>query len=215
MNNSKIRLGISLRIVEETNYEEKRDALSHDWLTLIENLNAFPILIPNNLKNLDEFLLNSNLDGLILSGGDNIGKNPERDRSENTIIGFGLKQKIPIFGVCRGMQIINNYFGGSININSTIDHVKNSHNVQIINSKFSDIIGKLSLKVNSYHNNTITTEILGKNLDPFAISGSDRTVEGFFHTELPIVGVMWHPERSNAENSELILRNTYDNNFWK
>ena len=38
MNNSKIRLGISLRIVEEINYEEKRDALSHDWLTLIENL---------------------------------------------------------------------------------------------------------------------------------------------------------------------------------
>jgi putative glutamine amidotransferase len=215
MNNSKIRLGISLRIVEETNYDEKRDALSHDWLTLIENLNAFPILIPNNLKNLNEFLFTSNLDGIILSGGDNIGKNPERDRSENTIIEFSLKQKIPIFGVCRGMQIINNYFGGSINVNSTTNHVKNSHDVQIINSKFSGIIGKSSLNVNSYHNNTITTEILGENLEPFAISDNDNTVEGFFHTKLPIVGVMWHPERAYAENSELILTNIYDNNFWK
>ena len=215
MNNSKIRLGISLRIVEETNYDEKRDALSHDWLTLIENLNAFPILIPNNLKNLNEFLFTSNLDGIILSGGDNIGKNPERDRSKNTIIEFSLKQKIPIFGVCRGMQIINNYFGGSINVNSTTNHVKNSHDVQIINSKFSGIIGKSSLNVNSYHNNTITTEILGENLEPFAISDNDNTVEGFFHTKLPIVGVMWHPERAYAENSELILTNIYDNNFWK
>ena len=215
MNNSKIRLGISLRIVEEINYEEKRDALSHDWLTLIENLNAFPILIPNNLKNLDEFLLTSNLDGIILSGRDNIGKNPERDHSENMIIEFSLKQKIPIFGVCRGMQIINNYFGGSININSTTEHVKNSHNIQIINSKFSNMIGKSSLNVNSFHNNTITKEILGENLQPFAISDNDSTIEGFFHTKLPIVGVMWHPERDHAENSELILRNIYDDNFWK
>ena len=204
-----------MRIVKDNDYHEERDALSHDWLTLIENLNAFPILIPNNLKNLNEFLFTSNLDGIILSGGDNIGKNPERDRSENTIIEFSLKQKIPIFGVCRGMQIINNYFGGSINVNSTTNHVKNSHDVQIINSKFSGIIGKSSLNVNSYHNNTITTEILGENLEPFAISDNDNTVEGFFHTKLPIVGVMWHPERAYAENSELILTNIYDNNFWK
>tara|TARA_Y100001936_G_C16044531_1_gene653778 strand:+ start:329 stop:976 length:648 start_codon:yes stop_codon:yes gene_type:complete len=215
MNNPKIRLGISLRIVEETNYEEKRDALSHDWLTLIENLNAFPILIPNNLKNLDEFLLTSNLDGIILSGGDNIGKNPERDHAENKIIEFSLKHKIPTFGVCRGMQMINNYFGGSININSTTEHVKNSHGVQIVDSKFSDMIGKSSLNVNSFHNNTITEEILGQNLEPFAISNNDHTIEGFFHTKLPIVGVMWHPERDHAENSEIILRNIYNNNFWK
>ena len=44
---------------------------------------------------------------------------------------------------------------------------------------------------------------------------NDSTIEGFFHTKLPIVGVMWHPERDHAENSELILRNIYDDNFWK
>ena len=49
----------------------------------------------------------------------------------------------------------------------------------------------------------------------FAISDNDSRIEGFFHTKLPIVGVMWHPERDHAENSELILRNIYDDNFWK
>ena len=75
MSHSKIRIGISLRIVESTNYIEKRDALSHDWPPLIEKLNALPIFIPNALTKLDEFLEDIQMDGLVLSGGDDIGKN--------------------------------------------------------------------------------------------------------------------------------------------
>ena len=91
MSDSKTRIGISLRIVESTNYLEKRDALSHDWPPLIEKLGALPIFIPNTLTKLEEFLEDVDLDGLILSGGDDVGKNPERDLCEKKIIDFIYK----------------------------------------------------------------------------------------------------------------------------
>lgn len=56
MNNLKTKIGISLRVVEATSYNEKRDALSHDWSAFLEKLNIVPILIPNTLSNIESFL---------------------------------------------------------------------------------------------------------------------------------------------------------------
>ena len=109
MTNSK-KIGITTRIVNAQEYEEKRDALSQDWVEFLEIENIIPILIPNNLSNIPLFLKEINLDGIILSGGDNIGDDDERDNTEKQIIEFGISKKIPIFGVCRGMQVLNKFF---------------------------------------------------------------------------------------------------------
>ena len=61
------------------------------------------------------------------------------------------------------------------------------------------------VEVNSYHNNIIKQDILGNELEPFAISFEDETIEGFFHRKFPIVGVMWHPEREQKKFDELIM----------
>ena len=45
---------------------------------------------------------------------------------------------------------------------------------------------------------------MGDSFTPFAIVQKDETVEGFLHKKLPIMGVMWHPERDFNENNELI-----------
>lgn len=215
MSDSKTRIGISLRIVESTNYLEKRDALSHDWPPLIEKLGALPIFIPNTLTKLEEFLEDVKLDGLILSGGDDVGKNPERDLCEKKIIDFGIKHKIPIFGVCRGMQAINNYFNGKVETLTNSKHVKKPHSVNIVNSNFSSLLKADSIKVNSYHNNIIKQNILGNELEPFALSLDDETIEGFFHRKFPIAGVMWHPEREQNHNNQIILRKIfYEKDFW-
>jgi gamma-glutamyl-gamma-aminobutyrate hydrolase PuuD len=72
-----------------------------------------------------------------------------------------------------------------------------------------------SIEVNSYHNNIIKQEILGNELEPFAISLDDGTIEGFFHRKFPIVGVMWHPERDPNHNNKIILSKIFhENNFW-
>ena len=95
---SKKKIGISLRIVNAPNYKEKRDALSHDWPSFLIGIGYHPVLIPNAIPEINSFLRESELEGLILSGGDNIGDTPERDITENKIISFAISNKIPIFG---------------------------------------------------------------------------------------------------------------------
>lgn len=209
------KIGITSRIVEAPGYTEERDALSHDWPTFLESLNLVPIFIPNSLSNIDSFLTNFDLDGFILSGGDDIGDNLKRDKTEKHIIEFAIKNKLPIFGVCRGMQVINDFFNGKMLKSNNTKHVNNIHTVNLLESPFSKTIPHDQINVNSFHQNLIKSEILGNNLIPFAIDKSDNTIEGFFHKLLPIIGVMWHPERNPTDPSKIILENTFnDNSFW-
>ncbi len=210
----KPRVGISLRITEAQNYQETRDSLSQEWVPLLEKLSFQPVLIPNNLSNIPDFITEMGIDSIILSGGDDIGKHPLRDKTEKQIIEFAIKSRLPIFGVCRGMQILNNYFNGSLNHNSR-NHVGKRHLLALINKKFVENLGMDSIDVNSFHNNIINEKDLGSDLNAFAIFEEDKTIEGFFHNDLPIVGVMWHLERdSNPINEVLLKKVLIDKAFW-
>ena len=63
--------------------------------------------------------------------------------------------------------------------------------------------------VNSFHNNLILDDMLGNELDIFAMSKKDNTVEGFVHTKFPIIGVMWHPERDPDKKNLSLLENLF------
>ncbi len=210
------KIGISLRVVEAQNYAEKRDALSHDWSKLFENLDLLPILIPNNLENIEFFLNDLSLDGIVLSGGDNMGDNIDRDKTEHFLLEYAIKKKIPTIGVCRGMQLINNHFGGKLMTDSNEQHVAKDHEIQIIDTQFSTLFESNKVSVNSYHKNIIFQECLGNNLKPFAIDNDDKSIEGFSHTSLPIIGVMWHPERTQNKNNKTIISTIFkEKSFWK
>lgn len=113
------------------------------------------------------------------------------------------------------MQLINNYFGGNVSYNNSTEHISKNHDVEITNENFTSLFDSNKITVNSYHRNTIQTNQVAQNLNPFAISKDDNTVEGFFHTYFPIIGVMWHPERSKALNDEIILTKIFRNKiFW-
>jgi len=209
------KVGISLRVENIEKYNEKRDAISQDWIKFCNFAELMPILIPNNLKNTKEFLESLNLDMLIFSGGDNIGDNIERDKTEKNMMEFAIKNKIPSLGVCRGMQVINKFFDGSIEEEENLIHVRNLHDVTLVNNKIISLIKKNTLKVNSFHNNIITNSNLGKDIEPFAITEHDKTVEGFFHKTLPIVGLMWHPERDSSYENQIIVKNIFSKKlFW-
>ncbi len=204
MGNNTKKIGITTRIVNAQGYEEKRDALSQDWVKFLEIENVILILIPNNLSNIPLFLEKNNLDGIILSGGDNIGDDKERDDTEKQIIQFGIRKKIPIFGVCRGMQVLNKFFNGKISSAPNDEHVRKNHELFISDKKISDFLTQDKIIVNSYHQNIINFEDIGESLISFAIHKKDNTVEGFIHKELPITGVMWHPERN--QNTTLLKK---------
>ena len=202
-------IGISLRITNAKDYDEKRDSLSHDWPKLMEELGINIVFIPNSLKNIRSYLSELNLSGFIISGGDNIGDNVERDKTEIEMIKFAMKNKIPLFGVCRGMQIINKFFDGTISTSEKSNHVGKYHNINIINQNFFKFFKNKNTKVNSFHNNLIYNENLGSDLIPFATISEDGTVEGFFHKFFPIIGVMWHPERQATLESKIMLKHFF------
>ena len=209
------KIGISLRVELIDKYNEKRDCISHDWINFLQKINCSPILIPNNLNNIEDYIANLNLDVIILSGGDNIGDFPERDKTENSIIEFAIKNSISILGVCRGMQIINHYFDGSIQKNLSSQHVGQPHSIDITNNSIVDALKNSKLTVNSFHNNLIKKDDIGKNLQIFALSESDKTVEGYFHNKYPIMGVMWHPERTlNGFSQQLLIDILINKTIW-
>jgi putative glutamine amidotransferase len=160
--------------------------------------------------------------GLFLTGGSDVhpgryGKendssrctiNPERDTLEFALIEKALDMKMPILGVCRGMQILNVALGGTLIVDIPEDYSKEinhscpdkfakCHIVDIMpNTHLHKITGVLRDSVTSAHHQGI--EYLAMGLIANAIA-EDRTVEGYEwldgSNKSYILGILWHPER--------------------
>lgn len=209
------KIGITLRVEHIAKFNEKRDAISHDWVHLLEKTSILPIFIPNTLKNTKNFLEEMKLDGVIMSGGDNKGDDIYRDRTEKEIIEFVMEKEIPLLGICRGMQVINDFFGGKLRTTNDLKHVKKNHKILIIENEIQKYFQKKEIEVNSFHNNLIEKNTVGKDLEIFAISEIDNTVEGFYHKKFPILGIMWHPERMSTASHEMeLMKIFYEKLFW-
>lgn len=181
-----------MRITNAQNYNESRDSIAHDWYAFL--INNFPdidwILLPNIEGEILKYIKNIDLDGFILSGGEDFGVNSSRDKTEILILQYAIDNNKPILGVCRGMQLICNFFGGEI-LNGN-DEFKNNHV-----AKNHDIIYKNNVyNVNSFHKNEINRITLPPNLTIIATNKIDNSIEAI--SDNNILGLMWHPERSNS-----------------
>ncbi len=218
-------IALSMRVVDAKGYRESRDAISQEWISLLESWNAIPILLPNVYSDIETLV--SMADLVILTGGDDIVLDSdsnsvleadehakERDLQEYKIIDVCINKNIPLIGVCRGMQLINYKFGGSLEVIESGKHVAVQHDVVFNDSEYSDIFGKIR-NVNSYHNYGITKDTISSALNVLAVS-DDEVVEALSHEKYPIVGIMWHPERNTIFSKfdkdlvmHLINRNKY------
>lgn len=173
---------------------EIRDSLSQDWHNFLKKVipDFAWVMLPNSPENTRILCEQNIFDGIVLSGGDDIGKYKGRDLSEIILLNYAIKNALPLIGICRGAQMINYYFGGKINkVNSKI-HVAQRHRMNFISSFYSQ---EMTEEVNSYHNYGIYSSQLARPLIPFAFTGGDNTVEAFYHCALPLYGILWHPER--------------------
>ena len=108
----------------------------------------------------------------------------------------------------------------SIKINKQIidnnnQHIGTDHQIKIVYYKISQIFNSKIIEVNSYHKNMINIDNLGIDLNIFATYEPDKSIEGFIHSSLPIIGVMWHPERNpNQINKQIISKIFKDEDFW-
>ena len=180
-------------ISQAIHFDKKRktyyDQLDIRLIKTFYKLGFQPITISNFFLNPSKFLNNLNIKGIVLSGGSDLGKSTLRDNNDLELISYGIKKKIPIFGICRGMQVINKYFNGRLK--KIKNHVRKKHLIE----NFSK---KKKFFVNSYHNYAIDPQKLNKNLKPIFICKKDKSIEAFLHNKDFILGIMWHPEREKV-----------------
>lgn len=196
------RVAVTTRSIEVPTTGELRDSLSRDWTTYLDQLGVRPIPVLNALSNPAQYLTEMNPDALLLTNGEDVGTDPPRDDTERQLLGAALDAKIPILGVCRGHQFINDYYGGDlIDLRDKTDdhrHAGTQHDVEI-NALTESLPARL--QVNSYHNMAVSVNGLAEELRPFATA--DGLVEGSYHPDHPLVSIQWHPERPLVDTAEV------------
>lgn len=194
------------------------------YTTAIEKNNAIATIIPyvKNFTNMTIYSYINRIDALMIPGGYDI--NPQLykeeikeeckpgdinyDKFSIELIKEAFAQKKPILGICRGCQLLNVAFGGSLyqdqkydkRDDKTYNHfdLNNistpSHKIIINkNSQLNLIFKKQVIDVNSLHHQSINQ--VGNNLNLSALS-LDGSVEGIEYCDSSYfcVGVQWHPE---------------------
>jgi len=217
---------ISQRISSQNG--DPMDSLEQSYINYYRDLGFNLIPVPNIPERVSQiFKEQGQIGGIILSGGGGISTGfygdckdkdneliKERDLTEEELVRLAIENKIPLLGECRGMQFLNVCFGGRLvddiknDYQTTIEHVGETHEVIIANGYLG--INPERIVVNSYHNSGISEEGLSNELKSFAKS-SDGLVEGFYHRDYKIAGVMWHPERSGCSKgfNERIIKSLF------
>lgn len=150
-------------------------------------------------------------DGLILPGGSDIDPklfaqlnagtrcfDPVLDRLQLAVLEAFIMDRKPVLGICKGMQLINIFFGGSM-----IQHLETAsrheyiekdqiHETAAGKGSFLEKLYGEEFAVNSAHHQGVGRPGRGIEYVQFA---TDGVVEGLRHSYLPVIGVQWHPER--------------------
>ena len=195
--NDKIVL-FSQRMDYVESHQEWRDTADQRTSRWIEKLGGIPIGIPNDLQKPLDYVNRIQPDIIILTGGNTVssslyeseGKREAtyaRDLTEQYLLNYATDHSLPLIGVCRGFQMINVYFGGSLKI--CTNHIATRHTVQLVENE-------KEYEVNSYHGQAISDGELASDLKSMAIS-EDNLIEAIVHKKYPILGVQWHPERED------------------
>lgn len=197
-----------------------------NWL-MTEGL--MPVMVPPKTEKMSVEAIVGELDGLVLSGGvdlapESYGETPMRpewqgdairDAYEIELVKAFVDSGKPVFGICRGLQILNVAFGGTLFQDITEQNKgslmhrewkgydQNFHEVVIEKgSRLENVLGCSSGAVNSVHHQAIKDP--GQGLKVVARSKKDGIIEAAWHESRPVFGIQWHPEWQDPNSSELI-----------
>lgn len=202
------------------------------YIQSIVKAGGTPIIIPAVTDGKVLRNIVSNLDGLVLIGGADVNPlwyeeeprekleevDPVRDLYELKLIKMATDQNIPVLGICRGLQLLNVAFGGtlyqdipsqrgdhSVKHRQDLPSSYGSHRVFVdANSQLASILGKDTLAVNSLHHQAI------KELAPIfkaTAYAPDSIIEAIdAYPNRSIMGVQWHPEALTYGGDTTMLR---------
>ena len=204
-------------------HNKKYTKIRCSYINAVYRAGGTPIIIPpfDTNKQLKEYI--ELVDALVLSGGEDIypanygedtlieleNINPDRDKWEISLFKEAYQAKIPILGICRGMQLINVALGGSLyqdlehQLNCEFRHLPLdskrranleyvNHKVNILkNSRLYKIFADDHLSVNSHHHQAIKDIAASLKIAAKSECGIIEAVEN--KGENFLIGVQWHP----------------------
>ncbi len=189
--------------------------LKRDYPLAVVRAGGTPILLPPGGE---PFRLVTVIDGLLIPGGGDVDPSyyseeacagvtlvpRERTDFEITLLKAIMEEGKPVFGICYGMQLINVALGGTLyqdiksQVTTTVDHAAGFHRIAGSGKWFSK--GPV---VNTSHHQAVKDP--ARKLEVVAVS-EDHLAEAIQLTDYPfLLGVQWHPERSDDELSRMLF----------
>lgn len=219
-------IGISASMIYEEKDQlflgDKYSCVAYSYIDAVYKSGGIPVTLPI-LKDVSAIREQVKmLDGLVLSGGRDVDPNfygeeplekleaifPERDIHEMALIKAAIDLKKPIFAICRGMQILNVTYGGTLYQDISYapgEHIKHyqigspyqaTHSIKIDkHSTLFRMADKLEIeRVNSFHHQALKQVAKGLKVVATAPDGIIEAVERENEEELFVIGVQFHPE---------------------
>lgn len=215
----------------EGNIHLSQQSAGRDYCLNVINCGAIPVLVPStdNVEYLKEYA--EMCDGLFLMGGEDVDpalynqersekcgrSNALRDMTEMKLLELFEAKKKPVFGICRGHQIINVFYGGTLMQDiktASEDYMFHfelpnmEHRPQPVHevnvepgSTLHEIFGKDVISVNSFHHQAIDRVAPG-----FHVMGraTDSIIEAIESDDKRIFSVQWHPENMTWDYPEFL-----------
>jgi putative glutamine amidotransferase len=171
--------------------------IPYDYVRAVERAGGRALLVPPDDESVEETL--DRLDGIVFSGGEDLGENEARDRGELALLQAALARDLPVLAICRGFEVLNVARGGDLvqHLPDVVGHEEHravlgefsEHPVRV---DPSSRIGEISGVVKSHHHQGVGR--LGDGLREVAWA-EDGTIEALEDPDKPfVVGVLWHPE---------------------
>ena len=182
---------ITTRVEDLRHRNERRDALDQRLSRLVSRLGGVPIPAVNDEAAVEMLLRSVIPSAMVFSGGNDLqkvgGDAPERDCVELRLLDWAANNKIPVLGICRGMQLIA--VSAGVPLRKSDNHVCDEHMLH----------GRLAGGVPSHH-----TWCLDRAPSGFSTlaQAEDGTCEAFLSNDKRMLGLMWHPERMSPVRSE-------------
>ena len=193
----------------------------------IAEAGGIPLMLPLKCEAEDIRQILDGIQGILLTGGHDVdpkmyGELPlaecgkpcrERDAMESILLEQALERDMPVLGVCRGIQFLNAYLGGSLYQDLPLQHPSGIehhqkppydvpvHKVDILNgSGLFSLLNKNNIAVNSYHHQAIKE--MAESLRAMAVS-EDGIIEAVEMSGKRFVwAVQWHPEFSHKVDED-------------
>lgn len=222
--NSKPIIGISC------SNSEYSSSLSKSYSDAVTRAGGIAVMIPVSTDSLALRATLALLDGIIMSGGGDIHPSyfgekpvkelghvdPERDKYDMCLIRMAGQQNIPMLGICRGEQLINVAYGGTLYQDlpsqykdSLLQHRNSSHNITLQpGSWIADVAKCDEFETNTFHHQAVKKIAPGFKATAWSHDGVIEVIENV--NGYPIWGVQFHPEKMLVEEGNKVAARIFD-----